>query len=195
MKATYAQKVALRNQGMTYQQIADVLGISKQAVGNSLSRYDYRRFKYIQPEACVYEGLRVWMNEHHVNVSELVRRLGLQTAPANITRYRQILSGNYELRKATIDKILEITGLTYEQAFENGMRSNWVSVEERMPQTVDIGGVGVSEVVLVCDNSNHFGFGVVVKSEAGEESWYVNGAEPKKICFWLALPQAPIGGK
>lgn len=115
--ATYEQKRALREQGMTYQQIADKLGISKQAVAQTLAKTDTARARQIKPSMCIYPGLRNWMNANKVSMAELVRRCGYVPYSGNRSNFRDYLNGRHDLRKPTIDKILEITGMTYEQAF------------------------------------------------------------------------------
>lgn len=115
--STQAQKKALRDQGMTYQQIADALGISHQAVAQTLSRYNANHFKIVTPSRCAYKGLREWMNENKVHVAELCRRCGYTPTTVNTTRLKKFLTGEYDIRKSYIDQILQITGLSYEQAF------------------------------------------------------------------------------
>lgn len=102
---------------MTYAEIADTLGISKQAVARALAKGNPSYFQFISPKACVYTGLRKWMNANKVSMSELIRRCGLQAHPESVERYRNQLSGRTDLKKHMIDKILKVTGLTYEQAF------------------------------------------------------------------------------
>lgn len=115
--ATLQEKLALREQGMTYQQIADHFGISYQAVANSLSKHNPRLFRYVSEEGCIYPNLRRWMNENKVGKRELLRRCGLVCAPKNYDRFCSYFQGKVDPPKKTIDKILRVTGLTYEEAF------------------------------------------------------------------------------
>lgn len=117
MGHTKAEKIALREQGLTYRQIADRLGISTQAVAQVLSKRQPSRFRLVAEEGCVYVGIRNWMNENKVGFTELVRRCGLQTAGGTYPRWRSYLTGQCDPPKRTIDKILRVTGLTYEEAF------------------------------------------------------------------------------
>lgn len=115
--ATLQEKQALRDKGMTYQQIADRLGISHQAVAQALSKHNPRRFQFVPENGCVYPNLRRWMNENKVGKRELVRRCGLECLPNNIARLESYLLGRTDPPKKTIDKIISATGLSYETLF------------------------------------------------------------------------------
>jgi len=115
--ATRAEKLALREQGMTYRQIADQFGISYQAVAHSLASYNPKRFQYITETGCVYPNLRKWMNDNKVGQSEFARRCQFSNSPGNKNRMRGYLIGLADPPKRTIDKILAVTGMTYEEAF------------------------------------------------------------------------------
>jgi hypothetical protein len=115
----HEQTKALRELGFTYDQIGQILKVTKQAAwqsANSKGCADW--FQHVTPERCVYKGLRDWMNENRVNLSEMLRR-------ANIPKNRHssvagALRGETQPKKDLIDTILKTTGLTYEQAFGGG---------------------------------------------------------------------------
>lgn len=115
--ATIAEKRALREKGLTYTEIAKELGISRQAVAQVLGKEQKAHFRPWTSDRCIYVGVRNWLNENRITMAELIRELGLVRNPALYDRYRRYLDGRTELRKHTIDKLLEITGLTYEEAF------------------------------------------------------------------------------
>ena len=64
------------------------------------------------PFACIFPGLKAWMQRNDWNVSRLVDEADL--LPNTVSNN---LSGNTEMKMYTIRRILEITGLTFEQAF------------------------------------------------------------------------------
>jgi len=101
------QYMALREQGMTYDAIAKRYGVTRQAVQDSISRQKTPP-PYINPATVIFPGLRQWMTEHHVRVAELERRTG--------RHLRQALSAG-RISNQSIERILAVTGLTYEQAF------------------------------------------------------------------------------
>ena len=115
--STIEEKRALREKGLTYAEIAKELGISRQAVAQVLSKEQKSHFRPWTSDRCPYVGLRNWLNENQIVMAELLRRLGFAPESEMYYRYRDYLSGRTELRKHTIDKLLEITGLAYEEAF------------------------------------------------------------------------------
>jgi hypothetical protein len=104
-----------REKGLTYQQIADKYGVSKQNVAQLCSKHEPSRFQYNR--TCAYPALRKWLNDNKCSTSELVRRMNLVAAPENIARMQRVLCKRNELKKWEIDKLLEITGMTYEELF------------------------------------------------------------------------------
>ena len=107
----------LRSQGMTYQEIADVVGCSKSYVGSILSKSDKSKFRTITPKDCVYVGIRNWMNENKISKAELCRMIYGYVHPVSNNRLAAIYKG-HGCTKETIDMILAATGLTYEEAFK-----------------------------------------------------------------------------
>lgn len=64
------------------------------------------------PFACIFPGLKAWMQRNDWNVSRLADEADL--FPNTLSNN---LSGNTDMKMYTIRRILEITGLTFEQAF------------------------------------------------------------------------------
>lgn len=100
---------AMHEKGLTYEEIGEIFGISKQAAHQAQVDHDgFREYMVLKVK---YVGLRNWMLENRVNLSELATRCG--TAKLNDS-----LIGKHEPRKKTIDAILRVTGLTYEECFK-----------------------------------------------------------------------------
>lgn len=112
------QMLDMKNDGKTYQEIADEFGVSKQRIQQMLSTGDARYFRYIKKTTCVYKGIRKYMNDNKISVAELVRRVYGYYHPKNLATIRNKLNGHTDISKQYIDKLLEVTGLTYEVAFE-----------------------------------------------------------------------------
>lgn len=108
----------LRKKGMSYQQIAWEFGVSKQRVFQIIGGSKENHFRPFNKERCIYVGLRKWLNDNKVSLNELTRKLHGNTNSNNRQRTRARIIGEVEIEKTFIDKILEITGLTYEKAFE-----------------------------------------------------------------------------
>ena len=68
-----------------------------------------RGFKEI---ICIYPGLKLWMWDNDWNIC----KLGRETGMCENTLYIN-LSGNTDMKMCTIRRILDATGLTFEQAF------------------------------------------------------------------------------
>ena len=117
-EAIVQQMTEMKNGGKTYQEIADEFGISRQRVHQMISTGDPKFFRYITTSSCIYKGLRKYMNDNKVSMAELVRRTHGVYSPRNFYTTRNRLSGAVDIPKKHIDKILSVTGLTYEVAFE-----------------------------------------------------------------------------
>ena len=107
----------LYDSGMTLKEIGKKVGISSQRVSQIIGGQRRVRFRYHTANKVVYSGLRKWMNENKVSVNELTRRLYGNSDPESVRRTRDKLWGKHEFTKTYIDKILKITGQTYEEIF------------------------------------------------------------------------------
>lgn len=119
-KITPEEMQALRAQGYSYAKIADVSGISRQMVHCLIGKTDIGKVRPITEKQCVYPSLRKWMNDNHISRMELARRVYGNTGGRNYQRVNDFItarSGIRTLHKPFLDKLLEITGLTYEQLF------------------------------------------------------------------------------
>ena len=114
----------LYESGMSLQEIADEMGISRQRVHQIIGKQNKSLFKPFTAKRCVYAGLRKWLNDNKVSTAELTRRLYGNTHGENYERTRLRLCGSKELNKTYIDKLLKITGLTYDEAFGSEDNAN-----------------------------------------------------------------------
>lgn len=99
--------IECRKRGMTYQAIANLYGVSKQAVHEAIKGRKNRGI-HVKPQSVVFPGLRKWMCENHVFIKELETRTGLCL--------RSGLSSG-RINNTKVNAILKVTGLTYEEAF------------------------------------------------------------------------------
>ena len=107
-----------RENGKTYREIAEMYGVSFQAVAVSCGRSEDAKFRVWTKDRCVYTNLRNWLNENRVSMSEFIRRTGGIPSGGNTAGYGNYFRGECYPPKLTIDKILAVTGLTYEQLWE-----------------------------------------------------------------------------
>ena len=113
----------LRREGLSYIEIAVALDCTIYdihiAVGHVAGGAFLRAFT---PERCVYSGIREWLNNNKMSLRQLCEHMDTIVTGATLNRVRDMLRGTRELRKSDIDRLMEITGLTYEQAFLEGKK-------------------------------------------------------------------------
>ena len=109
---TRAERTELREKGYSLQDIADMEGISRQAVHQSLTGVFHPK----SLERIVYPALKQWMIDNCLTIAGLNRRLGLATTGAHHSRTYAFLKGTY-FSKELVDGVLRESGLTYEEAF------------------------------------------------------------------------------
>lgn len=104
--------------GMTYAEIARKYGVSRQAVQMACGKQDVSKFRPWTEDRCIYPNLRKWLNDNRVSLFEFVRRMEAIPSGHITYRYSCYFKGGIYPQKRTIDKMLEVTGLTYEQMWE-----------------------------------------------------------------------------
>lgn len=105
---------AAREAGETYDAIAKRFGVSRQAVWSNLNG-KRKPWQDITQVECIYPNLRGWMNDNRVSVPELAERVtGDRDSGASVRRW---IAGSANPNKKNIDKLLAVTGLTYEEMF------------------------------------------------------------------------------
>lgn len=93
--------------GKTYREIAEAYGVSWQAVHFACTSNVTKR-----PRTCLWPHLADWMEDNEVGVVELAEK----TETSRQTMYAWF-SGKSNPHKVWIDKVLEVTGLSYEYLF------------------------------------------------------------------------------
>lgn len=114
--------IALREQGLTQKEIAEACGVSRQRVSQVLGKYSPHLANIITKEQCVYDGLRKWMNENRIYAVEIVRipHDGRYTGGHSIKVVYSRLNGKTQFKLSEINKLLDRSGLTYEELFRKG---------------------------------------------------------------------------
>lgn len=122
---TREQKIeafTMRIDGYSYQEIANKMGISRQGIRDCLQRSVLRDSRNARLSArCVYPNILKYMRDHKMNISSFADAAGLTKGSVS-----RILEGK-NLSRTSIDKILKVTGMTYEEAFwreENETKSD-----------------------------------------------------------------------
>lgn len=120
------EMVNLRAQGYKITQIAKMAGISFQAVGKRLKRYDQgipftRRGKKLNIEKIVYQGFYDWFLEHPLeSVQSFLRKMHDETTNGNNEKMRHFICGKREayFTVSQIKKMCEIIGKPFEEIFK-----------------------------------------------------------------------------
>ena len=100
----------MREEGMTYEQIGRIYGVSRQAVYDTLHYQRGDGFHWSAIKKIRWVGLRDWMLSNRVTFTKLGELTGVKN-------FRATIHSDCEPRKSTIDAILKVTGLTYEECF------------------------------------------------------------------------------
>lgn len=103
--------LAERAKGLTYRQISEKYGVSYQCVHSVCRNVDGTYKTVITEKGCIYPNLRRWLNK------DRRRRDRFFKAMRGVT-IRDMLNGSRQPKKDTIDKMLALTGMTYEELFK-----------------------------------------------------------------------------
>ena len=103
--------MADRAKGMTYRQIADKYGVTYQSVHATVCSVDGAYRTVISSRGCIYPNLRAWLNKDR-------RRRDRFFEAMKGCSIRDIMNGTRMPKKPTIDKMIALTGMTYEELFQ-----------------------------------------------------------------------------
>ena len=106
--------IDLRKRGMTFENISEIMGISKQRV-HEIVKNSSRR-KGITSDTCIYSQIRHYLNDNHLTISKFAT-LCLGDDRKDREKIARALKGG-NCKKDIIDAILRVTGFTYEVAFK-----------------------------------------------------------------------------
>ena len=123
-KERTAMMYKLNEEGKTYNEIAAIYGISRQRVFQILRKGNKKYFRPISNRLVKYTGLRNWMNTNKISFNELIVRVfGYYHSEHYKRLFGCLKSGRLPI--PLIKKILEVTGLTFEECFmEEGENDN-----------------------------------------------------------------------
>lgn len=102
--------LADREKGMTYRQIGEKYGVSAQAVQICCARQNEMPKKSFSAKSCIWPNLRKWLNTDRARAERFFQAMQGCTI-------RTILKGGQQPKKNVIDRMLKVTGMTYEELF------------------------------------------------------------------------------
>jgi hypothetical protein len=110
--------IEMRESGKTYQAIGEEFGLSRQRVCDLVGDIGKgKMFRLVKEYQCIFPNLRQWMNKNLMTIAGLARLLYGQSATTYKNKLRKMLNGESDIHKKTIDKILDLTGMAYEECF------------------------------------------------------------------------------
>jgi DNA-directed RNA polymerase, sigma subunit (sigma70/sigma32) len=112
MKERTRNIISLRERGMSYQEIANIYNVSRQRIHQILKYQPH--LNYIE-KVVVYPNLKKWMKENNCNISELNHLMGFNKNHKAILGKK--LKGKADLKLIEAHKLLEVTGLSFEECF------------------------------------------------------------------------------
>lgn len=102
----------MRLEGATLQEIADKYGVTREWVRQLIPGIEGRGRK---PKPAAYPALSEWLQDNELSRFAFGKMCGVSTCCIG-----NILNGKRDPSKDTIDAILKVTGLPYEEAFRKG---------------------------------------------------------------------------
>lgn len=102
---------SMRLNGSSLQEIADKFGVSRQCIFQIVPTGTSYRLSN-NYESCIYPNIRRFLIENRYSYHRFA-----DLCAVSLTCMHNALIGRVSPHKSTIDKILEVTGMTYEEAF------------------------------------------------------------------------------
>ena len=103
----------MRKIGMSYQEIADKFGVSRQYINFLLQDGERVGRKPKNTHQIKYIGLKRYLETNRISIGKFSKMCGIDYT----TMWRNLI-GKTDMLKRNIDKILKVTGMTYEEAFK-----------------------------------------------------------------------------
>ena len=104
----------MRLNGMSLREIADKFGVTYQCIAQILPATSPAFRHPTNADKCIYPAIREYMQKNRMTYNRLAALCGITP----MTIYRS-LNKEVNPTKKTIDRVLEVTQMTYEEAFKN----------------------------------------------------------------------------
>lgn len=101
---------AMRLDGYSIQEIADHFGVSRKAIQQSIPKIE--KCAINAPKKCAYPNIKKWMCKNNIRIKDLMILCGMSYQTIS-----RLICGEGGITKKNIDKFLEATKMTYEEAF------------------------------------------------------------------------------
>ena len=101
----------MRLEGASFNEIGRHFGVSKQYIQQILPVPEKNRVE-MSADSCVYKNISKWMLQNGISYSKLAKYSGI--TQSGVQRF---LTGKCSANKTTIDKLLDVLQMSYEEAF------------------------------------------------------------------------------
>ena len=112
--------INMRNEGKTYQEIANKYGVSRQAIHNIIVNYNNKKMKQSQKfNDIVYCGIYdMFMEDVDLSMLKMCDIMGYARCTNNARKIRSFLCGKSDsIRKSAIDNVLKYLNKPYKEVF------------------------------------------------------------------------------
>ena len=127
-KADKIRIFEMKISGYTYEEIAVLFGTNRsnieQILQASLKNNSCHDFK------CIYPKVKKWMMDHAVSVNSLYVLLGNKPTGNGSVTMKKKLSGERRMRLDELQNLVTLTGIPFEDLFEQGVETNAESTME-----------------------------------------------------------------
>lgn len=120
------EAIKMRNEGATYEEIGTHFGVSRQRIHTALGG-NFKKNAQVYTKIR-YKGLKRWFKETGTTFAGFARTVGAKSTSAYVKKIQNWLTeGGERERTFTIEqikKMLEVTGMTFEELFEEDTNTN-----------------------------------------------------------------------
>lgn len=110
----------LASEGYTQVEIGNLLGLSRQRIAQIMGGRG-KPYSMVRPRS-IYRGLNEWMMQNNITYATLTAMMGYSPSTSAQMQVRNRIMGDTELRMRDINKLIELSGKTYEYLFSFVMR-------------------------------------------------------------------------
>ena len=107
--------IGMLESGMTYNAVAKQYGVSRQRIYQVVHARDGMGRNLLMLQRCIYPGLAHRLCDMDIRVGELSDMVG-----CSIATMSGYLNGEKQPKLSVINKLIDITGATYEELFRGG---------------------------------------------------------------------------
>ena len=109
----------LRNRGVKQAEIARMMGCSRARIGQICGGKNILHKRSVAlHDDLIYPNIARWLFENQVSMAAFSQSMGKGKRNSSYTRIVECLHGKRRFDISEIKKILEVTGMTFEEAFE-----------------------------------------------------------------------------